>query len=182
MASRDSLQLSSQMTGLLVSEGVLAILAGIAMLFWPGLTLVFLIVIFGIYILVWGIIELIRSLLSIGKTGTWWLELIFSVLLIGLGVFLLRNTLITLALVILLVGFTFIVRGLIDLLMAFFSQDRQVKEDRTFLIISGIIGLVAGVITLSQPIASGIAFVWIVGLYAVLSGSLLVARAVKYSR
>jgi len=182
MASKDSLQLSSQMTGLLVSEGVLAILAGIAMLFWPGLTLVFLIVIFGIYILVWGIIELIRSLLSIGKTGTWWLELIFSVLLIGLGVFLLRNTLITLALVILLVGFTFIVRGLIDLLMAFFSQDRQVKEDRTFLIISGIIGLVAGVITLSQPIASGIAFVWIVGLYAVLSGSLLVARAVKYSR
>ena len=182
MASKDSLQLSSQMTGLLVSEGVLAILAGIAMLFWPGLTLVFLIVIFGIYILAWGIIELIRSLLSIGKTGTWWLELIFSVLLIGLGVFLLRNTLITLALVILLVGFTFIVRGLIDLLMAFFSQDRQVKEDRTFLIISGIIGLVAGVITLSQPIASGIAFVWIVGLYAVLSGSLLVARAVKYSR
>jgi len=182
MASRDSLQLSSQMTGLLVSEGVLAILAGIAMLFWPGLTLVFLIVIFGIYILVWGIIELIRSLLSIGKNGTWWLELIFSVLLIGLGVFLLRNTLITLALVILLVGFTFIVRGIIDLLMAFFSQDRQVKEDRTFLIISGIIGLVAGVITLSQPIASGIAFVWIVGLYAVLSGSLLVARAVKYSR
>jgi len=182
MASRDSLQLSSQMTGLLVSEGVLAILAGIAMLFWPGLTLVFLVVIFGIYILVWGIIELIRSLLSIGKTGTWWLELIFSVLLIGLGVFLLRNTVITLALVILLVGFTFIVRGIIDLLMAFFSQDRQVKEDRTFLIISGIIGLVAGVITLSQPIASGIAFVWIVGLYAVLSGSLLVARAVKYSR
>jgi len=182
MASRDSLQLSSQMTGLLVSEGVLAILAGIAMLFWPGLTLVFLIVIFGIYILVWGIIELIRSLLSIGRSGTWWLELIFSVLLIGLGVFLLRNTLITLALVILLVGFTFIVRGIIDLLMAFFSQDRQVKEDRTFLIISGIIGLVAGVITLSQPIASGIAFVWIVGLYAVLSGSLLVARAVKYSR
>jgi len=188
MVSRDSLQLSvsgsgvGQVSGLLITEGVVAILAGLAMLFWPGLTLVFLIVLYGIYVLVWGIVELIRSLLSIGKVGAWWLELVFSVLLIGLGVYLLRNTEVTLATLILLVGFTFIVRGLIDLIVAFFSRDEQVKEDRVFLFIAGAIGLVAGVITLAQPVASGVAFVWIAGLYAVLTGSVVIARAAKRSR
>ena len=179
MVSKDSSQLAGQIWGLVIAEGVLAILAGIAMLFWPGLTLVLLVVLFGIYVLVWGIIELIRSLLGMGRAKFWWLELIFSVLVIGLGVFMLRNLALSIELVILLIGFTFIVRGLVDLLIAFFSKDEQTKEMRTFFGITGVIGIVAGIIVLSQPVASGLAFVWIVGLYTVLSGSVLIASAMK---
>jgi uncharacterized membrane protein HdeD (DUF308 family) len=178
MASKESVQLQNQLTGLIVAEGVFAILAGIAMLFWPGLTLVFLVVLFGIFVLVWGIVELIRSLLGMGRVKFWWLELIFSLLVIGLGVFLLRNTVISIAVVILLIGFTFIVRGIIDLLIAFFSKNED-RDIRTFLGISGVIGIIAGIIVLAQPVASGLAFVWIVGLYTIISGSVLIVRALK---
>lgn len=178
MASKDA-QLATQMWGLVVAQGVLAILAGFAMLFWPGVTAVLLVVIFGIFVLVWGVVDLIRSLLGIGKVSTWWLELAFSILTIGLGVFLLRNTAVSLAIFILLIGFTFIIRGVIDLLIAFFSKDQDVKDARSLFVITGILGLVSGIIVLSQPVASGLAFIWIVGLYTVLQGSMVIAIALR---
>jgi len=136
MATKEVSQLATQTWGLVVAEGVLAILAGIAMLFWPGATAVLLVVLFGIFVLVWGVVDLIRSLLGIGKVSTWWLELIFSVLTIGLGVFLLRNTEISLAIFILLIGFIFILRGVVDLLTAFFSRDADVKEARALFVVA----------------------------------------------
>jgi len=179
MASKDATQLATQSWGLVVTQGVLAILAGIAMLFWPGVTAVLLVGIFGIFVPIWGVIDLIRSLLGIGKVSTWWLELIFSVLIIGLGVFLLRNTELSLAIFILLVGFTFIIRGVVDLLTAFFSKDQEVKEARSLFVAVGIIGVVSGIIVLSQPVASGLAFIWIVGLYTILHGSLVISIALR---
>lgn len=178
MAKNES-HLLSDMWGFVVAQGVLAIFAGLAMLFWPGLTAVILVTLFGIFVLAWGIVDLIQSLLGIGKNSTWWLELAFSVLTIGLGVFLLRNTELSLAIFIMLIGFTFIIRGAIDLLTAFFSKDKDVKDSRVLFIVTGILGLVSGVIVLSQPVASGLAFIWIVGLYTVLQGSLVIAIALR---
>ena len=44
---------------------------------------------------------------------------------------------------------------------------------------TGLLGLVAGVIVLAQPVASGLAFVWIVGLYTVLQGAMVIAIALR---
>lgn len=169
----------NQIWGMIAAQGVLAVLAGIAMLFWPGLTLVLLVVLFGIFVLVWGIVNLIRSVLDIGSSPLWWLELLFSVLTVGLGVFLLRNTALAIEVFILLIGFTFILRGVIDLVTAFFTNDEEVREVRSLFIATGLIGVIAGILVLVQPVASGIAFVWVVGLYTILNGSLLVALALK---
>lgn len=179
MASSGVQQLASQVGGLVIAQGVLAVLAGIAMLFWPGATAVILVVLFGVFVLSWGIVELVRSLMGAGQNGTWWLGLIFSVLVIILGVYLLRNVELSLALFVLLVGFTFVVRGIVDLLVAFFSRDRDVRDNRALLVVAGALGLLAGVFVLIQPAASGLAFIWIVGLYTILYGSVLVATALK---
>lgn len=179
MATKDSDDLANQMWGLVVTQGVVAILFGIAALFWPGATLAIIVILFGVFVLVWGIVEFIHSLLSMGRVSTWWLELIFSLLIIGLGVFLLRNTLISIGLFILLVGFTFIIRGGVDLLKAFLSKEQDVKDTRLLHVIGGLLGIIAGIIVLSQPAASGVAIVWIIGLYSVLQGAMVIAIAMK---
>lgn len=179
MATKDTDQLETQLWGLVVTQGVLAILFGIAALFWPQATVTILVILFGVFVLVWGIVEFIHSLISMGKVSTWWLELIFSLLTIGVGVFLLRNTLLSFGLFILLVGFTFVVRGAVDLLKAFLSKDKEVKDTRLLHVIGGLLGIVAGIIVLSQPVASGVAIVWIVGLYSVLQGALVIAISFK---
>lgn len=179
MASKEQQQLSRQLWGLAVAEGVVAILAGLALLLWPGASLVILVVLFGVFVLVWGIVELVKSLLGMGKVSGWWIQLIFSVLVIGLGVFLLRNIEISIATFILLIGFTFIARGIVDLFFGFFSKEKEVRENRAILVTMGVIGIVAGIFVFAQPVASGLAFIWVVGLYAILEGALTLAYAMK---
>ena len=179
MASREVSQLSSQLWGLVVTEGVLAVLAGIALLFWPTASAVLLVVLFGLFVLIWGVVGSIRSLVSVGRTQGWWVHLILSVLLVGLGVYLLRNVGLSLALFILLIGFTFIVRGLFDVLTALFSREQSTTENKALLIVLGLLGLVAGIVTLVQPVASGLAFIWIAGVYALIYGVFTLAFAIK---
>lgn len=165
--------------GLLVAQGVLAILFGIAALFWPGLTATLFIGLFGIFALVWGLILVINSFLGIGRKSLWWLEAILAVLLVGLGVYLLRNPEVTGAVIILLVGFTLIAKGLADIITGLFSKDREVTDDKWLFVIGGVLGLVLGVVVLVHPVATGLVFVWALGLYAVLYGALNIALAFR---
>ena len=153
-------------------EGIVAILFGIAALFWPGLTLVTLVTLFSVYVLVWGIAEIIYGLSSIGK-GTWFLPLIFGVFSLGVGVYLVRHPQVTFATFILLIGFTFIVRGIVDIVGAFLSG--QMATARVLSIIVGVIAILAGIVVLKQPVASGVAFVWILGLFALVYGPITIA-------
>lgn len=179
MAKSDVQKLGNEVWALIVFEGVLAVLFGIAAVFWPGLTLTVLVLLFAVFVLAWGIVDLIRSLVTIGKARFWWLELAFSVLLIGFGVYLLRHLDVTLAAFILFAGFTFIIRGVVDVVKGLFSGSDDVRDARAFYLISGVLGFVAGVVTLMQPVAAGVALVWVIGLYTILQGSFVVALAVR---
>lgn len=177
MARNDS-SLAKQLWGLAIGQGVLAILFGILALFWPGLTVALLIVLFSVFVLVWGIVGVIVGLSSIGSNKFWWLELLFSVLAVGLAVFMLRNPAETAAVFVLLIGLTLLVRGVIDVLEGLFDTDRS-GDGRAFAVIAGIIGVLAGVVTLLYPVSAGVAVVWVVGLYAVLYGALSIGFALR---
>jgi len=178
MVKQQQGSLEKQLWGLAIAQGVLAILFGILALFWPGLTVGLLIVFFGIFILIWGIVGIITSLTSIGKEKFWWLELLFSVLVLGLAVYMLRNPVETATVFIFFIGVTFLVRGVVDVLQGLFDGERT-GQNRLFHVIAGVIGVLAGIVTLTYPVSAGVAVVWVVGLYAVLYGSLLIAFSFK---
>lgn len=180
MAKKNVSELTRPLVGLVVAQGVLAILFGIAALFWPGATVTIFATLFGLFVLVWGISLLIQSLLGVGRVSLWWLELIFGVGVLALGVYLVRNPEVTLTWLILFVGFTFVIRGVVDLVQAFFSKEPAVTENKWFYVVSALLGLAAGVLVLIYPSASGLAFVWIVGLYAIIEGVVLIALANKF--
>lgn len=161
-----------------VVTGIVTIFFGIAALFWPGLSLVTFVYLFSAYILVWGVVSIIRSLMSIGgANGSWWLTLIFGILALGAGVYLVRHPDVSFATLILIVGFTFIVRGIFDVISGLF--DNRSGGGRVLAIIAGVVGVLAGVFILMQPVRGGVAFVWILGLYALIFGPLLIAMAVE---
>jgi uncharacterized membrane protein HdeD (DUF308 family) len=178
MAKNEVTVLQKQLWGLGIASGVLAILFGILALFWPGLTVALLLVFFGVFVLVWGIVGLIVSLASIGSNKLWWLELVFSVLAVGVAVYVLRNPEETAKLFVIFIGIVFLVRGIIDLLVGLFDRE-QSADSKTFRILAGILGVLAGIITLINPVSAGIAVVWVIGLYAILYGSLAIAFAMR---
>ena len=178
MAKNELSPLAKQLWGLAIAQGVLAILFGIVALFWPGLTVALLIVLFSVFILVWGVVGVIVGLSTLGANKFWWLEVVFSLLAIGAAVYMLRNPVDTAAIFVFFIGLTFLVRGVIDLLEGLFDRERT-NDGRIFAVLAGIIGVLAGIVTLLYPVSAGLAVVWVIGLYAVLYGSLTIAFAFR---
>lgn len=178
MAKQELSPVAKQLWGLGVAFGVVSILFGALALFWPGLTVALFILLFGVFVLVWGVVGLIVSLSSSGTDRFWWLELAFSILAIGLAVYVLRNPVEAAKIFVLFMGLTFLVRGVVDVLEGLFDTGRGGAR-RTASIVLGAIGIVAGAITLTYPVSAGLTVVWIIGLYAVLYGALLVGFAVR---
>lgn len=161
-----------------VIQGIVTLLFGIAALFWPGLTLVTLVYLFSAYVLIWGVIEIIKGLVSIdGFLGSWWLAVIFGVFALGVGVYLVRHPSVTFTTLILLIGFTFIIRGVFDIVEGIFGGVRL--SGKVLYILAGALAVIAGIILLQQPVAGGVAFVWILGLYALILGPLTIALSIE---
>lgn len=167
------------MWGLSIMEGVVAILFGIAAVFWPGLTIITLLYLFAAFVLVSGVVNLITGIFNGGHgAGSWFLKILLSVVQIGIGVYLLRHPHVSFAAFILLIGFALIIRGVFDVVAAF--VDDLTTGARTMLIIAGVLAGIAGIIILFQPVSGGVAFVWILGLYALISGPIIVATALRH--
>jgi uncharacterized membrane protein HdeD (DUF308 family) len=169
------------MWGALALRGVASILFGIAAVFWPGLTLVTLVYLFGAYVLASGIVNLVIGLTNLsGGAGTFWGRILLLLLGLGeiaVGVYLLRHPTVTFATLILIIGLVLIVRGLFDIFAGIFGEGGATY--RTVMVLGGAIAGLAGIVLLFQPAASGVAFVWILGLYALVTGPLLVAMAIE---
>lgn len=159
----------------LTVRGIAAILFGIAAVFWPAITLVTLVYLFSAYVLVSGIVDIVHGISAIAHRNTWFLSLILGILQLGVGIYLLRRPLLSFATLVLLIGFTLIVRGVVEGVGAF-SEDAPASI-KTLIIIGAIISVLAGIVMLFQPAAAGVAFVWILGLYALITGPILIAMS-----
>ena len=70
-------------------RGVLAIIFGIMAILWPGVTLTVLILLFGAYVLVDGILNVAGAIMGRERDGRWWVRLVQGALgiLVGLITF-----------------------------------------------------------------------------------------------
>lgn len=160
----------------LVLRGVAGILFGIAAVFWPGITLVTLVYIFSIYILISGIIEIVESIRAISRGGSWIWKLLLGFAEIGVGIYLVRHPNVSFATLILLIGLVLIARGVFEVVLAML-EDYSATE-KTLMIIGGVLAVIVGIAVLLQPVAGGVAFVWVLGLYALLTGPMWIALGI----
>ncbi len=160
----------------LVLRGVAGVLFGIAAVFWPGLTLVTLVYIFSIYILVSGVVSIVDAIMALSRRGSWLWRLLVGFAELGVGVYLVRHPNVSFATLILILGLVLIARGVFEVLMAVL-EDNSATE-KTLMIIGGGLAVVVGIVILLQPETSGVAFVWILGLYALLAGPMLIALGI----
>jgi len=169
----------------LALRGIVAMLFGIAAVFWPGITLVTLVYLFSAFILASGLVTLIMGLVDASRERNSVLSLVLTVILgvveIGVGVYLIRHIGVAFATLILLIGFVLVLRGLIEVFTGLF-EDNTSSMYRTANVFVGALAVIAGVILLFQPETSGVAFVWILGLYALLSGPLMIALALDINK
>ncbi len=160
----------------MVIRGIAGLLFGIAAVFWPGLTLVTLVYIFSIYILISGAVNIAESVMALVRKGSWIWKLLLGFAELGVGVYLVRHPAVTFTTLVLIIGLVLIARGVFEVVAALI--DDMSATERTLYIIGGILAVIVGVIVLLQPVAGGVAFVWILGLYALITGPMLIALGI----
>src|SRR5262249_17648393 len=91
--------------------GVVSILFGLAAIFWPGLTLSVLVLLFGVFAIVDGIVSIINVFISIGAKRTWWPSLILGIIGLAAGFFILAYPGVSAVMYVYVVAFWAIITG-----------------------------------------------------------------------
>ncbi len=165
---------------LLVFRGVAGILFGIAAVFWPGLTLTTLVYIVSIYVLLMGVVSLVEAVMNLTRGDNWFLRMLAGIAQLGVGLYLVRHPLVTFGTFILLFGFVFIASGVLEVVGSLI--DEPSATHKMLGIIGGALSVLVGVILLMQPASAGVAFVWVVGLYALITGPIMIAMGMDIKK
>lgn len=156
-------------------RGILAILFGIATLLMPAITLVVLVVLFGAYALVDGIVLSILAFKNRRIDTDWWLMLLTGLVSIAAGVLTFVWPAITaVSLFYVIVAWAF-VTGIFEVIYAI--RFRKVIQGEWLLVLDGILTVAFGILLIAQPVAGALTVLWMIGVYAIAYGGILVVLA-----
>jgi len=156
----------------LVLRGVVAILFGLIAFFWPGITLVALVLMFGAYAFLDGIASVVLGIREYGERERWWGTLLSGLVSIGAGIVTLLSPGLTALALLTLIAIWAILRGVLEIVAAI--RLRHVIEGEWLLALGGILSVGFGLLLLARPGAGALAVVWWIGAYALVFGAVLV--------
>jgi uncharacterized membrane protein HdeD (DUF308 family) len=147
---------------------VLAVLAGVATFAHPGLTFEALVLLFGIYALLDGVLWPAFGLLAASEHERWLPLVVSGIVGIAVGVLTSVETQSVALALVYVVGAWAVVTGALEIVSAL--RFRQVMRDGWLVALSGALSIVFGVLVIVQPSAGAYALTLIFGFYAILAG------------
>ena len=169
-------KLTKEIWWLILLTGIASIIFGLIALLWPKLTTVTLVYMVAVATIVGGAVALFEAVTSIKKDRLWWLALVLALVNIGIGVYLVRNPLVGAAVFVILLAIIILGRSVFDLVVASYMDK---KEGRWLWILTGIMGVIAAAAIVFYPVSASLAFIWVLGLYALIHGVTTVAFSVQ---
>lgn len=161
---------------LLLLRGIAAVAFGLLTFIWPQISLVSLILVYGIYALVDGVLALIAAIRGGGFAPRWWLALGGVVSILAAGVAFAWPGLTALVLVY-VIGFWSILRGVLEIAGAIRLRNEIANE--WSLGAAGALSVIFGLILVFMPGAGALGLLWLIAAWAVLFGLLLIWVAFK---
>lgn len=157
---------------MLATTGVVAILFGLAALIWPQITLFVLILLFGVQALVIGLVEFLAMFRAMSEHQTWWTHLVIAILNVGVAVFIFTYPEMTAVVLLYVFAFWAIILGIVEVV-------RGVSTGELTELIVGALTIVAGLVVLSNPFAGLLAYIVLVGVFAIVRGAILLYGAFR---
>ena len=156
---------------MLLVRGIAAVLFGVAVIVWPGLTLDVLVTVFAFYLFIDGIFAIIAALQR-REYGRWWrlaLEGILGIIA-GIAAFLFPGA--AVATFFYIVVFWAIATGVMEILNAI--ELRKQIDNEWALILSGAVSILWGIVILAYPGAAILTLLWLFGVLAIAFGALTI--------
>ncbi|MFF4492169.1 HdeD family acid-resistance protein [Streptomyces sp. NPDC001544] len=161
---------------LVLTAGLAAIALGIVILAWPAETLKVVGVLFGIYLLLIGVFQLAAAFGTHVPGHLRALHFLTGALLVLIGLVCFRGTLQSVLLLALWIGFSWLLRGTMVTATAASAPD---MPGRGWMLFSGIIEMLAGIVLIVSPFTSIGALTLVAGIMAIVLGVTEVFHAIR---
>jgi len=149
-------------------RGLLAIILGIVAFVWPGITVAALVLLFGVYAIIDGVVALVASVRLMEGHGRWWPALFEGICGITAGIVAFAWPGVTAVALVYLIAVWAIVTGVLEIVAAL--QLRRHVAGEWMLALGGVLSVLLGVFLFAFPVAGLVAWAWMVGAYALLFG------------
>ena len=152
-------------------RGVVAVLFGIAALIWPSSTLLVLVVLFGVYALVDGVVALGSAIFGPNRGRRGWL-ILEGIADLAVGVIALVWPGITTLALLWVIAFWALVTGVLEIVAA--VRLRREMRGEWMLALSGALSVVFGILLIVWPASGALALIALIGIYAIIFGVALI--------
>jgi uncharacterized membrane protein HdeD (DUF308 family) len=157
--------------GLMILRGVLALLFGLFAILNPEEAGRLFIVLFAVYLLIDGLLNIVIAL-SNTDTREWALPFTIGVLELAVAVAAFVRPDITATVLAILIALWLFLKGAIEIFLGF--NLRRGGESEFFLMVSGPLSIIAGLVFLALPLTDSVVVIWIFGIYAIVYGTLYI--------
>jgi uncharacterized membrane protein HdeD (DUF308 family) len=162
-------QLLNNYRNMFLFRGLAAIVFGVLTLVWPKLTVLALVLLFGIFAIISGITVVVAALQHREEHG-WGVLLFEGILWLLVGVVALIWPGVTALSFLYLLAAWAIITGILELVA---PLSFPMSGGRGLLmVLSGLVSIVFGIVIAVQPAAGLLAVVWLIGIYAIVFGVL----------
>ncbi|WP_406864397.1 HdeD family acid-resistance protein [Streptomyces sp. HUAS MG47] len=158
----------------LLIAGIASVILGILVLAWPRETLLVVGVLFGLYLLLSGVLQLVAAFGTHAATSLRVMAFISGVLAILLGLFCFRGETQSLLLLALWIGIGWLFRGITEIIAAASDPDIPARGWQIFL---GIVSTLAGIVLIASPVESLAVLTVLTGIWLLVVGVVEVVTA-----
>jgi uncharacterized membrane protein HdeD (DUF308 family) len=164
---------------MLLIRGLAAIAFGLLPFFWPGITLLVLIILFAAHAVVDGTMAIVLALqLRKHDPSTPWLAvLLLGIVSVAAGIMAVAWPALTAAVLLFVIAGWAIARGVLEVVAA--VHFRKVIDNEWFLGLGGVLSVLFGVCLIAWPAAGLLSLMWLVGSFSIAFGVLMCLVAIR---
>lgn len=150
-----------------IGLGLVAIAIGVIVLVWPDKTVRVVGILFGIYLLVSGFLEILLAFAPEQRAGMRVLAVVAGALSILVGLLCFRGAFESTLLLALWIGFGWLIRGIVRAVAA---ASAPYEPHRGWQIFGGVLLAIAGVVVIVNPVVSLVTLALLVGVWLIVLG------------
>ena len=161
----------------LLLRGIAAIAFGLLTWFQPGITLTALVLLFGSYAIVDGVLAIWAAVAGHGAEEYWWVLLLGGLISVAAGALAFTQPHLTALALLFYIAAWAIGTGVVEIVAAI--RIRREVHGEWRLILAGLVSVAFGFFLIARPGSGALTVLWLIAAYAVALGIILVMLAFK---
>jgi uncharacterized membrane protein HdeD (DUF308 family) len=143
----------------------------------PGVTLLSLVVLFAAFALLSGAVSVLGAVRNKTRDDDWWLPLLWGLVSIGAGALAVMHPGLSVLILVLVIGGNAMITGVLDIVTAI--RLRKTITGEWLLALSGLVSIIFGFLVFLFPGPGAVALVWMIAIYAIFTGGLLLGLSIR---